>query len=247
MGQWDESTIDSGSDTRIPDCCVDRIREINWARSERQGNHATFGGENKDLILIKIGFQTLHELCRISDIALPVNNAIEPINVGYFAVVFVGPVGGDSPFGPLMHFASTNLNFEWFSAGTDNGCMQTLIQVEFGHCDIILEATDDRFPSSVDTSQSRVTIFDRVNNDTNSHDVENFVELFTFLDHLLVDAPQMFPTPGDVSVDIEFRQLRTNVRHRFGEIDIAFRAAAAHEVIKLGITLRVHRGKRQVF
>ena len=159
MRQRNQSTVDASTNTGITNSSVHRVGKINWARPERQRDHATFRSKNKYLVLIKIGFQTLHELRRISDIALPVDNPIQPINIWYFVVIFIGPVSGYSPLGSLVHFARANLNFEWFATGTDNSGVQTLIQVKFRHCNVVLETPNNRLPSSVDTSQSCVTIF----------------------------------------------------------------------------------------
>ena len=198
MSQWNKSTIHASTDTSVTNGCVYRVGKINWTRTQWQSNHAAFGGKHKDLVLVKIGFQTLHELRRISNIALPVNDAIQPINIGYFVVIFVRPVCCYSPLGSLMHFTGANLNFEGLATRPNDSRVQTLIQVEFRHCDVVLEPPHNGFPSPVNTAQGCVAIFHRINDDTNGDDVENLVKLFSFLDHLFVDAPQVLATTSDI-------------------------------------------------
>ena len=54
----------------------------------------------------------------------------------------------------------------------------------------------------MDASQSGITILDRCNDNSDGHDVKDLIKIFTFLDHLLVNTPQVFATSSDISINV---------------------------------------------
>jgi hypothetical protein len=241
-----QTTVDPSTDAGVADLGVHRIGEVDGARSQWKGHHPPLGCEHEDLVLIQIGLQVLHELGRVDDVALPIDDPVQPVDVGGLGPVLVRPVGGDSPLGPLVHLATANLDLQRLATGPDDRGVEALVQVELGHGHVVLEPTDDGLPPAVYASECRVAILHRVDDHANGHDVEDLVELLALLDHLLVDAPEVLAAPGDVGFDVQFRQLCPDLGHGLGEVHVSFGTARADEMIELAVPLRIHRGERQI-
>ena len=167
----------------------------------RQRDHSTLGGEHEHFFLLKVALEALHELVRIGDLGLPVDDAIEPIDVLGRRVFFVGPVRSDSPFGTLVHFACANLHLDGLAVGPDNRGVQALVQVELRHCDVVLEPAYNGLPTTMNTTERCVAIFDRVGRDADCDEVEDLIEVTVLLDHLFVDAPHVLAATGDLGMN----------------------------------------------
>ena len=99
---------------------------------------------------------------------------------------------------------------------------------------------------TVDRTESGVTVLDRVDHDTNRHQVEDLVEVTPLADHLLVEAPEVLATSGQLRLDRQIVQPRIDLTKSLGEIDVSLRGTCRHQVVDLGVTLRIQRGKREV-
>ena len=53
----------------------------------------------------------------------------------------------------------------------------------------------------MNTAQSAVTIFDRIDDDAHGNEIENFIELTTLLYHFFVNAPQMLSATSYFCLD----------------------------------------------
>ena len=247
MGERDQASVDAGADAGVADLGVHAVGEVDRARAEWQRDHATLRSEHEDLVLVEVGLETLHELGRIGDFALPVDDAVEPVDVGCLVAGLVRPVGSHSPLGPLVHLARADLDLEWFSTRADHGGVEALVQVELGHRHVVLEAPHDRLPVPVNAAEGRVAILHRIDDHANGDDVEDLVELFALLDHLLVDAPEVLSASGHVGGDVEVVQLTAHIGHGLGQVDVALGAARDHEVVEFGVPLRIERREGQIF
>ena len=158
MSERNQASVDARADAGVSDFGVHAVGKVDRTSAERQGDHATLRGEHEDLVLVEIGLQALHELGRVGDFALPVDDPVEPVDVGRFVAGLVRPVGGHSPLGPLMHFAGSDLDLERFAARPDHRGVEALVQVELGHRHVVLEAPHDRLPVPVDAAEGRVAI-----------------------------------------------------------------------------------------
>ena len=67
---------------RVADLGVHGVGEVDRGRPERQGDHPPLRREDEHLVLLEVGLQALHELGRVGDVGLPVDDAVEPVDVG---------------------------------------------------------------------------------------------------------------------------------------------------------------------
>ena len=178
----------------MSDLRVHRIGKVDGRGVEGQRHHATLRCEYEEFVLLEIRLQPFQELTRIGHLTLPVDDAIEPFHFLWRGGILVRPVRSHSPLRALVHFAGSNLHLDGLSIGTNHRGVQRLIEVELRHGDVVLESTDHRFPVTVNDAERPVTIAHVVYDDANRHQVEDVVELATFLHHLFVDAPEVLST-----------------------------------------------------
>ena len=204
-----------------------------------------FGRENEHLVLLEVGLQVLHEGCRIGDVGLPVDDAVQPVDVAGGAVVLVRPVRGDAPLGALVHLDGPDLHLDDLAARPDDRGVQALVEVELRHRDVVLEPAHHRLVTAVDATERGVAILHRVDDHADRDEVEDVVELLALLHHLLVDAPQVLAPTGDLGLDVELVQTAADLGDRLGQVDLALGRARADEMVELGEALRVQRGERR--
>ena len=146
-----------------------------------------------------------------------------------------------------MHLVGSDLDLDWLARGADHGGVQALIEVELRHCDVVLEPTDNWPPSTVNTAERRIAILHRRNDHTDGNEVEDLVELATFHDHLLVDAPEVFTAPRYFSINTQLGEAGTHLGHGLGQVHVALGCPVTDEIIEFGKSLRMQRSKGQVF
>ena len=74
--------------------------------------------------------------------------------------LFVLPMSCNTEFGASMHLKGANLNLNCFAIWSNDRCMQRLIEIEFRHSDVILEAARNWTPTRMDRTEYCVTIAD---------------------------------------------------------------------------------------
>ena len=131
-----------------------------------------------------------------------------------------------------------DLHLDDLAARPDHGGVQALVEVELRHRDVVLEATHHRLVAAVDAAQRGVAVLHRIDDHADGDEVEDVVELAALLHHLLVDAPQVLATAGDLGLDVELVQAPADLGDRLGEVDLALGRAGADEVVELGEALR---------
>ena len=109
--QRHKATIDLGTNARMANFGVHCICEIDRRRVQRQGNHFALRSKDKKFVLYKVFFQTFHEVRRVGNIGLPVDNAVQPVNIPRGSTVFICIVGSNTPLGAIMHFTCADLYF----------------------------------------------------------------------------------------------------------------------------------------
>src|SRR4051794_1977929 len=229
-----EPTIDLGAYALVSDLGVHRVGEVDGRRVDRQRDDAALGREDEHLFLFEVGLQTLHELTGVADLGLPVDDAVEPVDVLGRCVFLVRPVRGDSPLGALVHLPRADLDLDRLAAGTDDRRVQALVEVELRHRDVVLEPPQHRLPPAVDAAERGVAVLDRVDDHTHGDEVEDLVEVAVLLDHLLVDAPHVLAATSDLRIDVQLGQAAAHLGQRLGEVEIALGTARADEVIEFG-------------
>ena len=142
-----------------------------------------------------------------------------------------------------MHVTRTNLHFDGFAIWADDGGVQTLVQVEFRHRDVVLEAPDYRLPVSVNHTKCPVTIAHVINHDANGHQVEDVIKLAPFLHHLFVDAPQVFAARRELGFDFYADQHFVNLAKHTCQVHIALGRPSGDKMFDFCITLGKQRCK----
>ncbi len=246
MVERHEPAVDLGADAGVADLGVHGVGEVDRRRPDRQRHDATLRREHEDLVLLEVGLQALHELRRVGDLGLPVDDAVQPVDVVGRRAVLVGPVGGDAPLRPLVHLAGPDLHLDGLAVGPDDRRVQALVEVELGHRDVVLEAAHHRPPAPVDAPERGVAVLHRVDDHAHRHEVEDVVELAPLDDHLLVEAPEVLATPGDLGIDAELGEPAAHLGDGGGQVHLALGRAAADEVVELGEALRVQGGEGEV-
>ena len=220
-----QTAVDLGTDAGMADIGVHRISEVDTGRADRQRDDPALRGEDEHLVLFEVGLQVLHEGRGVGDVGLPVDDAVQPVDVAGRAIALVGPVGGDAPFGALVHLLRSDLHLDDLAARADHRGVQALVEVELGHGDVVLEATHHRLVATVDATQRRVAILHRIDDDPDGDEVEDVVELTPLLHHLLVDAPQVLAATRDLGLDVELLQTAADLGDRLGQIHLALGCA----------------------
>ena len=104
----------------MTDFGVHCVGKIHGSGIHRKSYHTTLWSEDKYFLLLQITLEIRHELIRIRNIRLPINDAIEPVGISRISSLFVRKVSRHSPFGTLMHLFGTNLHFKRFATRTNH-------------------------------------------------------------------------------------------------------------------------------
>ena len=173
-----QAAVDPGPDAGVADLGVDGVGEVDRRGALGQGDHPALRGEDEDLVLLEVDLQVGHELGGVGGLGLPVDDAVQPGQVGGAAVVvLVVPVGGDAVLGPLVHLLGADLHLERLALGPHHRRVQRLVEVELGHGDVVLEPPLHRLPRGVDGAQRGVAVLHRLDDDPDADEVEDLVEV----------------------------------------------------------------------
>ena len=213
-----------------------------------EGDDLALGREDEDLVLLEVDLQVLHELVGVGGLRLPVDDPVQPRDVGRGpgGAVLVLPVGGDALLGAGVHLVGADLHLERLALRPHHRRVQRLVEVELGHRDVVLEAALHRLPGGVDRAERGVAVLHRVDDDPDADEVEDVVELAALHDHLLVDGVEVLRAAGDLGVDAQLGQAVPDLLEHLGEVQVALGRAHGDHVVDLGVALRVERGEREV-
>ena len=196
---------------------MDRIGKVDGRRARRQVLHVPLGGEAEYSIRkeVEIGLEEVHELPVVAHVLLPLEDLAEP---GEFLLLaghrdagagfLVFPVGRNTVFSGPVHFPGPDLNLERRSVRSDQGRVEGLVHIGFGHGDIVLETARNGGIHFMDDAQRRVavlyvfddysyfhTAIDILNNKKNnlkfyifSDDIEGCKNEFRDIDCIFVDC-----------------------------------------------------------
>ena len=95
-------------------------------------------------------------------------------------------------------------------------------------------------------SEGGVTIAYRTHDHTNPDEIVDFVELPPLHHHLFVDRIEVLFAAGDVSLDFQFFQAKTDVLQHLGEVDLALRCSHRHHIVDGGVTLGMQRSEAEI-
>ena len=182
---------------------MNAVRKIDRSRSGRQVFDITCRGETIYTVReqIQIALEQIHELSVIRHISLPLQNLTQPGELFFFGPgidlltigsLFIFPVRGNTIFCRLMHFIGADLDLERLTGRTDQCRMQRLVHIRLWHGDIILKSARDRFVHFVDHTKCRITVLDRIHDNTDSKKIVDLIERFALIFHLLIDGIKVF-------------------------------------------------------
>ena len=160
----------------LADFGMKTIGKIKRQGSVRKINNVTFGSVNKDFVGKEIEAQFFNidffagtkpggSFLKFGD---PEEVSREVLNLAGFVIFgellfVVIEAGGETAFGIFVHFVSTNLKFDdSFVFGNDGG-MERLVAVLFGHGNIIFDTTTHRHIEGMNDAEGEITISNVVN------------------------------------------------------------------------------------
>ncbi len=196
--QRNDRPVHLGADARVAHIRVNAVSVIDRRCTLRESLHIS--GRREDIYLVgkKRQLQIFHEFPRIFQLVLKFEQFAQSLDLHFIAALqvaslLVTPVCSNSLFRPFMHLSGPDLNFHSFAVRPDDGRVERAIVVGFRHGDVVLESSRDRFPYCVNHAQRLVTFFFFVgiDNDSESHEVINFIEVDALLLHLFINAVEM--------------------------------------------------------
>ncbi|MNW64943.1 hypothetical protein D3C74_432740 [compost metagenome] len=110
-------SVDPGADAGVTDVGVHRVGEVHRGGAGGQLHDAALRGEHVDLVGEEVGLDPLDEFERAAGALLQLQQALHPAlgaDLGRGAravtILLVGPVGGDTLVGHLIHELGTDLH-----------------------------------------------------------------------------------------------------------------------------------------
>ncbi len=153
---------------------------------------------------------------------------------------------GDPVLGTPVHLLGPDLDLEGLHAGADDRGVQGLVEVELRRVDVVLEPALDGGPQSVHCPERRPAVLLRGHDHADRDQVVDLVEFLSPHDHLLVNAPQVLRTPGDLGLDPSRAESGTHDREDLGELDLTPWSAGGDHLSDLGEPFRVKSLEREI-
>ena len=116
-------------------------------------------------------------------------------------LLLVTPVRRDTTLGMLVHFMRSDLDLQRLAVITDDHSVNRLVEVGLGCCDIVVELLWQVVPEAVDNAERRITVGNRIDEDTQGTHIEDMREVLVLALHLLPDAEDMLRATADVCPD----------------------------------------------
>ncbi|MBA7690946.1 hypothetical protein ES703_99482 [subsurface metagenome] len=177
-------TIDPGTHTVEAYFGMDLKGHIHRRSSNRQLDEIALGRENKYLVVEQVNPEEFQKLLRsglfilhyFHQLPQPADLAVHRSDVPV-VVFLIAPVGRHPDLGGLIHLLGPYLNLHHFPGGAYHGGMDGLIAVQLGGGDEILETLLNGSIELVNNPQSGVAFIHAINNNTDSQQVVNFLEV----------------------------------------------------------------------
>ena len=132
------------------------------------------------------------------------------------------------------------------AGGADHRRVQRLVHVEFRHRDEVLEPAGDRIPPGVDDAEDRVAVADRLDQDTDAHQVVDVGEVAPTHDHLLVDRVVVLGPAGDRGLELCPTQVALHLVDHRSEVVVARGGALGHQADDLVVHLGMQCAEGEV-
>ncbi len=210
--QWHQFMIDLGGYAAVADVRVHRVGKIHAGSAVRQRHDLALGGEHVDLVRKQVHLEVLEKLDRVAAFRLHLQQALEPL-VGLhvqfvdLCVVLVQPVGSHARLRDLVHFERADLHLYRRTKGAEKRSVQRLVAVALGDGDVVLELAGNRLVQLVQRAQCKIAGGGVLDDYAETVDVKHLREGKVLLQHLLVNAVQVFLATADGGFDVTAGEL----------------------------------------
>src|SRR5919112_341961 len=196
--EGDDTVVDLRPDGTVADLGVYVVGEVYGRRGAGKANHITVGRKDEDLIGDELALQRLHEVAGVGRLLLPLHHTLEPGQAVHLAVretVLVHPVRRDAVLRRRVHLRVPDLDLQELPFVGHDRRVQRLVHVELGHSYVVLEAARDRLPDRMYDAEGAVAVAHVVDDDPETGEVVDLVELLVAPDHFVVDGVEVLDPP----------------------------------------------------
>ena len=158
-----QPSIHLGATATIADLAVDLKGKVHRRSPQGQFDDVASGRKHIDPLREYVALERVHKLAGILHIILPVSGLAQPIYALLKAVIvlntfLVSPVSGNAVFGDAVHRFCAYLELKRSPFQRDHRRVQGLVQVPFGHGDVVVHRAWNGSPETVDQSQNVVAV-----------------------------------------------------------------------------------------
>ena len=155
-------------------------------------------------------------------------------------------MGGHAVFGALVHHLGADLHLQELPRRPHDRGVKRLVEVELGHGNVILETPLSRLPDGMDGAQSGIAVLNALGDHANANEIVDLVELQLLFLHLVENAPEVLRAARDFRIDEHLVETALYLRDDLSEINLPLRRAFFHQMIYLGVPLRMKHRERQI-
>ena len=193
----DELAVDARAGAVLADLRVDAVREVDDGRARREVEQVALRREGEDLLVEEVLLDRAHELLRVLEVLLPVQQLAQPgealdlLRRAGLVLALVAPVRRDAGLGDPVHLVRPDLDLHALAEGADHGGVQRLVHVRLRHGDVVPEAAGHRLPVLVHDAERLVALARRVDEQAERDQVVDLVVEQVLRLHLLVDRVEV--------------------------------------------------------
>ena len=170
------------------------------------------GREGVDLFRVQVDLEGRHELVWVGHLALPLHELPHPgkallVLGGDDVAGLVLPVRGDAFLGDAVHLLGADLDFKLMAAGSDQRCMQGLVQIGPGHRDEILDAAGHGTPLRMQQTKHGVALGDGVADDADGQQIVDLLDGDLLREQLLLNRVEALDAGLDMGLDAGLGEL----------------------------------------
>lgn len=167
------------------------------------------------------------------------------IAVGEFLLIII-EAGGKPMFGVIVHFVGANLKFDNFLFGGNDGGVEGLVAVLFGHSDVVLDAATHWGVERVDDTEDEVAIGNIVNNNAESGEVVDGVNVLVALHEFFVERIDGFDATIHFKFNFFFFEMGADFLFDFMESFFSGLVAFFDEILEVEVAFGVDIRERDI-
>ena len=255
----DEFAVDFDAGDVATDFGVKAVGEVERKGAVGEVDNVALGGVDEDFVGEEVEFELFKvdlfafaeggggglDLGNPEEVGGEVLDFAGAIVFGEFLFVIV-EAGGKAAFGIFMHFVGANLEFDNLFFGCDDGSMERLIAVLFGHSDVIFDATAHGGVEGVNNAESEVAGGDVVNDDAESGEVVDFGDVLVVFGEFFVEGVDGFNATVHIEVDFFGGEVVGNFFFDFAEVLFGRFIAFVDEVFEVVVAGGIDIGEGDV-